>query len=669
MRGDEFFVGIANRPPFTKLHPRVAAFLKDYFAREKVVMFGDRFVVNTHFPPYPSGAFEHLVEEFGRVGTAAARRLYSVTLAVTNRCPFRCWHCYNAGRGQQDMALAPLRELASQLQDRGAVMVTLTGGEPLLRDDLTEIVAAFDARSCVILGTTGEGLSSERAVALKRQGVFAVGISLDSQFEAEHDRLRGRAGAFRSALRALGVAREAGLYPYVVSVATREFLPRERFLPFLRFAGAAGALEVHLLEPSATGRLADHPEVQLTAAERGRILEYQAEVAEDGALPILSSFAYLESAEAFGCGAGLTHLYIDGSGEVCPCNLVPLSFGNMTREPLDRILERMGRCFCRPRTGCVGRVLGGQLSSKALPLGPEESLAVCERRLPRVHALPRFFEIRDGAGSTDVGASELRAAYDRVHGDYDEFWLTAAAEPVDRLIGGMAWSGKERVFEAGCGTGYATGQLACRAGTVLAVDLSEGMLARARRRLMGAGRSNVRFEVGDALAALAAGGSFDLVFSSWVLGYIPLVPFFAAAHRSLAGGGRLAFIVHRENSPRVPLEIFGELVAEDPAVLLKRVAFDFPRDGDRVRTMVASAGFEVETLGEGEIVFRYATAAEVLEHLLKSGAGTAFYDALDPKRREALTERFLSGLIRRKPPGAGFEVKHEYVVCVARRSG
>lgn len=57
MRGDEFFVQVSKRPPFTKLHPKVGGFFKDYLSQEKVVRFGDRFVVNTHFPPYPSRAF------------------------------------------------------------------------------------------------------------------------------------------------------------------------------------------------------------------------------------------------------------------------------------------------------------------------------------------------------------------------------------------------------------------------------------------------------------------------------------------------------------------------------------------------------------------------------------------------------------------------------------
>jgi SAM-dependent methyltransferase len=570
--------------------------------------------------------------------------------------------------------------------------------------------------------------------------VFAVGISLDAIEEAEHDRRRGRPGAFRTALQAVQVARDNGLYPYVVTVVTRDLLPRERFLPLLRFAGDAGALEVHVLEPSASGKLTGQTDVLLTAGERRQLLAYQEEVAHDDSLPILSSFSYLESPEAFGCGAGLTHIYIDGGGEVCPCNLVPLSFGNLTREPFGQILNRMGCHFCQPRTGCVGRQLARHFPEVGLPASPEKSQAICAQHLPREHAVPAFFRIRNEAQSAEVGAPELQDAYNRVHGDYDTFWLAEAARPVDDLIAQIPWTGRERVFEAGCGTGYATALLAERAAHVQAVDLSEGMIGEARERLgqprhnhpcpakrtaessekrlnpeletaapvavvhdrrndfggqvgnlacngghrpplqipnwaqrdpEGSGflsLGNVDFLVGDALARLQTDGPFDGVFSSWVLGYIPLRPFLAAASGALTSGGRLGFIVHRENSPREPMEIFAELVAEDPTILLKRVAFDFPRDEAHVRSLVEAAGLEVENLRQDSILFTYNSAEQVLEHLLKSGAGTAFYDAIDPVRRPALTRRFLQKLAQRREPGAtGFAVRHEYVACVARK--
>jgi len=66
--------------------------------------------------------------------------------------------------------------------------------------------------------------------------------------------------------------------------------------------------------------------------------------------------------------------------------------------------------------------------------------------------------------------------------------------------------------------------------------------------------------------------------------------------------------------------------------------------------------------------FQYDSAAEVLEHLLKSGAGTALYDTVDPARRIPLARRFLQMLEQRRGPSSRFEVCHEYVACVAGRS-
>jgi protein-L-isoaspartate O-methyltransferase len=483
--------------------------------------------------------------------------------------------------------------------------------------------------------------------------------------EQEHDRRRGKAGAFRTALDALCIAREADLYPYVVSVVTRDFLERDRFTKFIRFAKEAGALEVHLLEPSATGRLAGQEDVLLSGAHRQRILDYQAEVAQDEALPILSSLAYLESPEAFGCGAGLTHLYIDGSGEVCPCNLVPLSFGNVVREPLAAALARMARHFRTPRCHCAGRLLAAQVPDGQLPTPPDVSDRLCERCLPASHPEPRFFRVRSESRAA-VGKEELQTAYDHVHQDYDAFWLAEAAKPIDELVNRIPWRGKENVFEAGCGTGYATALLAQRSATVLAVDLSEGMLAVARERLRIQGARNVQVHPGDALEVLEQKGPFDVVFTSWVLGYIPLGPFFAAACRSLTLGGRLAFVVHKENSPREPTEVFAELVAHDPGVLQKQVAFDFPRDADHIRREMP-AEMDICDVQEGAAVFRYATPDAVLEHLLKSGAGTAFHDAVVPERRDALMAEFVRRLAERHRGPGPYEVAHDYLACIARK--
>lgn len=667
MNGADFFTRISGEPPFTRMKPQVAAFFRDYLTREKVVQFGDKHVINTHFPPYPSPAFDNMVDGFNAFGDAERRRLFSVTLAVTNRCPYRCWHCYNAGRDQANLPLAELGKLAAALQKTGVVHVTLSGGEPLVRKDVAEIAAAFDDSTYLSLNTTGAGLQPDRARALHLAGVFALGVSLDSLSSDAHDQMRGRQGAFETALRALKVAADGGLYPYVISLATHAFLEESHFMPFIKFVAEAGAREVHLLEPCPIGNLAGRRDVVLAPDEKERILEYQRLFASDEGLPVLSSFLYLESGQAFGCGAGLTHLYIDGTGEVCPCNLVPLSFGNITHDPLTAILARMAKHFSRPRCSCVGRELSPHIPAGPMPLPPEQSDALCDMHLPKDHTVPRFFEVRAQARAP-VGQGELRKAYDEIHTYYDEYWLTQAAGPVEKLLEDLPIEGATTIVECGCGTGYATRLIAGRLSPTAdftAVDLSEGMLGLAQKRLATQGDSRIRFVNGDALNFLTSCDAVDLVISTWVLGYIPLAPFFAAASRALKDGGSLAFVVHKDNSPREPLDAFRKLVSRDPAILLQGVDFDFPRDREHLEALFSSSDLELHDFVEDQIVFPCQTPQDVLDHLLRSGAGTAYFNAVAPERRDALTDQFLASLKESMEAGEGYKVMHEYVSCVA----
>ncbi|OPY04272.1 MAG: Demethylmenaquinone methyltransferase [Syntrophus sp. PtaB.Bin001] len=329
----------------------------------------------------------------------------------------------------------------------------------------------------------------------------------------------------------------------------------------------------------------------------------------------------------------------------------------------------MGEHFRKPSTRCAGRILSPYIFGRKLPLSPGASAALCMKHLPKNCEPPRFFTIRNKAQG-DVGAEELKTAYNRISGDYDEFWLARAGRPVKELVDKVKFQKGQRVFEAGCGTGCATVLIARQvgaAGEICAVDLSEGMIAEARARACSQGLGNIRFVTGDALEMLATAKEFDVVFSSWVLGYIPLMPFFKYSCSALKPGGRLAFVVHKDHSPREVLDIFYELVAENPSVLEKRVAFDFPRDTKQVHRELQASGFDVEHLWEGRIIFPYDKPELVMEHLLKSGAGTAFYDAVVPKKRNLLKKHFLEIIAARHATEGNYRVIHEYISCVARK--
>ena len=106
----------------------------------------------------------------------------------------------------------------------------------------------------------------------------------------------------------------------------------------------------------------------------------------------------------------------------------PWADRNVTQEPLEVILDRMGRHFCRPRTECVGRTLGPHVQVDKVPAAPEQSMEICQRHLPGEHPVPRFFQVQaEIRGRMD--GPDLQSAYDRIGESYDEFWLSQATGP------------------------------------------------------------------------------------------------------------------------------------------------------------------------------------------------------------------------------------------------
>jgi len=80
-----------------------------------------------------------------------------------------------------------LISLINEIQDMGVGIIGLAGGEPLLRNDLEEIVENIDDRSVSYVYSTGYGLTSQRARDLKSAGLYGIIIDFQSMNEGEHD--------------------------------------------------------------------------------------------------------------------------------------------------------------------------------------------------------------------------------------------------------------------------------------------------------------------------------------------------------------------------------------------------------------------------------------------------------------------------------------------------
>jgi radical SAM protein with 4Fe4S-binding SPASM domain len=97
----------------------------------------------------------------------------------------------------------------------------------------------------------------------------------------------------------------------------------------------------------------------------------------------------------FGCGAGFHHLFVDAVGNVCPCDLAPLSFGNISEEPLSEIWAEMRQWFDRPRCGCLMKEICGKLGcgneAIELPLSKNRSIELCKAH-KRNGKLPKIYQ-------------------------------------------------------------------------------------------------------------------------------------------------------------------------------------------------------------------------------------------------------------------------------------
>jgi pseudo-rSAM protein/SPASM domain protein len=150
---------------------------------------------------------------------------------VTKQCNLYCSHCYAAADTETapgELSTAEGKALLDDLAAFGIPVVLFSGGEPLVRDDLEELVAyAADAGIRPVLSTNGTLLTEERAGALRDAGLKYAGVSVDGLPE-RNDAFRGQDGAFDAAVRGIENSLDAGLKTglrYTITEANAPDLP------------------------------------------------------------------------------------------------------------------------------------------------------------------------------------------------------------------------------------------------------------------------------------------------------------------------------------------------------------------------------------------------------------------------------------------------------------
>ncbi len=330
----------------------------NYVSKEsKLTRIGNEIYTNTFTPFYPSLAYDRFLK--GVVTLSSGKPLPVVTnFAVTPKCPCNCWHCSFSHRSKKDvLSLDQLKKAISDVQDSGASVIGLTGGEPLLRDDLEEIIASIDERSMPIFFTTGYKLTKERVKSLKQAGLKIPVISLDHYTAEIHDKGRRKEGIFNHAINAIKLFQDEGFYVAVSFVPDKPLVSdKKEIFRVIDFFKDIGINDMRLTSPILSGKLTARPEERLSDENIKTIFEIQKKCLKTKGYPGVFAYDFFESEQYYGCGAGFNYMFIDSEGNVCPCDFTMLSFGNILEKSIREIWEETSEHFSVPGPACYANI-------------------------------------------------------------------------------------------------------------------------------------------------------------------------------------------------------------------------------------------------------------------------------------------------------------------------
>ena len=270
-----------------------------------------------------------LMEYYLRKAVGKAPPLF-LDIAVTYQCQCNCIHCSarsHAGRGAE-MSTEELKSVLTQAARMGVQEVILSGGEPLMREDLPQI--ARHARDlCLLTRLNTNGLLVDRKVIrrLRRAGLAQWAVSIDAADAAAHDSRRGHAGTFDAAVRAVRLLREEGVLCQILTYATPEDVP-EGLARITQMSRELGVLAVFVFFPMAVGKWTGRLDRALTSEQRDDVRSLQ---------DVSLVHVELATPESNCCTYDRQLLYITADGRVTPCPFVPYVLGSLREHSLREI--------------------------------------------------------------------------------------------------------------------------------------------------------------------------------------------------------------------------------------------------------------------------------------------------------------------------------------------
>jgi AdoMet-dependent heme synthase len=289
-------------------------------------------------------------------------------IEVTRQCNLHCPHCFTASgaAAHPGPSTDSLKGLLSALARAGICSVAFSGGEPLIRRDLSELTRHGKDAGIIEFGvvTNGHFADAARVRELCEAGLDTVQVSLDGVDATDHSAVRGCGpGEFYRAVRAVNLFKSCGVAVYVATILNSKNVQRAPEMAMFCEALGVSGLRYCTFVPTGRGASADQINaLTVDAGDIDRFVQFLRTLNQkpDSRLSISIDHAmgpWQESGE-FHCDSGKRVAYVSAEGDLYPCpSLIarPFRVGNVFETPVEQLLAS-------PRMSLVRSIRRDQIS-------------------------------------------------------------------------------------------------------------------------------------------------------------------------------------------------------------------------------------------------------------------------------------------------------------------
>ncbi len=279
-----------------------------------------------------------------------------IQIELTSRCTNKCIHCYNFWRGvhkekNSEIHLKEAQILANEIISNKIFHAIITGGEPFLnRNSLYFLVKTLISNGLTIgINSNLTVLNKEDALHLKKLGISLVLTSIMGPNSKIHDSIAKRKGAFSETVNGIRKLQKTGI-PIAINMVVSQ-KNKEYVKDTARFVKSLGLNHFSATKVSWPGNCKDFSSLSLSSDEFHSYLQdlYEIGIKENMHVDVLESYPLcgIKEVNKFRkftgrkCLAGVTTMTIGSNGDVRPCSHLDINYGNIFKDGLKNIWNRM----------------------------------------------------------------------------------------------------------------------------------------------------------------------------------------------------------------------------------------------------------------------------------------------------------------------------------------